>query len=84
MAQADGSTRWIDAIAALLRRADHLAEHGVSVQNLDVLAMWPPVANRAELFTLAGASAWWIHAHAGTPATSAVADAVWDAAHWWT
>ncbi|WP_212992051.1 hypothetical protein [Actinoplanes auranticolor] len=50
---------------------------------MDVFALWPPIADRAELFTLVGASAWWIKQRGGATAVTATIEAVWDVARWW-
>jgi hypothetical protein len=69
--------------AAVLRRAGALADRSMGLLDVDVFRAWPPAGTRAELFTLVGASAWWIRRHGGDRAVAAAIDAVFDVSRWW-
>jgi hypothetical protein len=70
----------IAVIAIVLRRA---AEASPAPPGVDVIRSWQAARNRAELFTLVAASAWWVHVHGGDAAATAAVTAAFDAAQWW-
>lgn len=73
----------IVAITAVLRRAGELARFEHVLSDVDIPGVWPSTTTRAELFSLVGASAWWIRGRGGSNAAAATVDAVFDVARWW-
>lgn len=73
----------VEATASVLRRAGELPTHHSALPSLHVLTTWPAAITRVELFTLVGASAWWIRRAGGTAGVAATAKAVFEVARWW-